>query len=233
LRGTQTGAPFAFVKGTEPYQLEAFEMSTEPNATPGQVAPVTPGEAPAQSAEPTGQEGAKPEFLTRAEAEKLREDILKETRSYADKGRVRVEKAVSEVTKAVETLRAHGQVVTPEQEKALKDEATRKAITEPEPQAAPQGQPQVDPEIVTIQKNAGVDLYDGDPELATLDRDHGILAFYKSVEAAALAKKARLASTPEPTNPNPRLPPAGSPPSGNFNPAMTADDMWERVRHKH
>ena len=221
-------------------------MSEPTVSTPGQVAGTTPGSAPvpAQPATPAGngtetagQEGAESQYLTREEANKLREDILNESRSYSDKGRIRVEKAVQAATNSIAELRALGREITPAEEKELLAAATQKAMTTPEPapdgtqpsQTAPQGQP--DPEILAIQREAGVELYDGDPELDKLDRTHGIRKFYASVEVAANAKKARLASQPIDINPAARLPAVGSPANG-LPIEMPARDAWGQVQHK-
>jgi hypothetical protein len=226
--------------------MEVFVMSDTTVPTPGQAAGTAPGSAPApaQSVTPagngvetTGQNGATEGYITRAEAEKLRQDIINEARSYSDKGRVRVENAVKEVTNSVASLRNLGQAITPEQEKSLRDAAIQKAMIEPEPVldgSAPQAGPQegIDPELLVIQRDAGIELFDGDPELAVLDRSGGAHKFYKSVEAALSAKKARLAS--QPPNPNPdvlssRLPPSGSPAPVI---AASAQDYWSKAYKK-
>jgi hypothetical protein len=54
-----------------------------------------------------------------------------------------------------------------------------------------------DPEIVAIQKEAGVDIYDQDPEVSMIDGSHGRRKFYESVEKAASAKRARLNGAPD------------------------------------
>ena len=213
-------------------------MSDETVLPSGQVVGTTPGEAPVIQ-EPAGQEEVKPEFLTRAEAATLEAKILNEARSYADKGRVRVEKAVSAVTEAVAVMRQHGQEISPEQEKALTAEATRKAMVEPEPTPvtgqpaqAGQAQGQADPEILAIQTEKGVQLFDGDPEVAMIDRTKGLRKFYASLENALEAKKQRLASQPQLQNiPASRLPVLGAS-STRLPENMTARAAWQRVEHK-
>jgi hypothetical protein len=225
--------------------MEVFVMSEELNVASGQAVGTAPGSAPVpdqpvtpagEGNEPTGQEEAKKGFITREEAEALRLEIINEARSYSDKGRVRVENAVKEVTNSVAALRNLGQAITPEQEKSLRDAAVQKAMIEPEPapagqapQAEPQGQ--VDPNILEIQKDKGIELFDGDPELALIDRTKSQLKFYKSVEAACEAKKARLASAPkepiQPISPAARVPAGGGPSS----PERTGRDYLQEA-HK-
>ena len=66
--------------------------------TPRPAEETAPGSTPE---EPTGSEGAKPSYITRAEAAKLEEDILNQVRSYSDKGRARAEKALQELIQEV------------------------------------------------------------------------------------------------------------------------------------
>jgi hypothetical protein len=54
-----------------------------------------------------------------------------------------------------------------------------------------------DPEIVAIQRDAGVDIYDQDPEVEMIDGSHGRRKFYESIEKAASAKRARLNGAPD------------------------------------
>jgi len=207
---------------------------TAPGSAPVPPLPVTPG---SEGTEAAGQEGAKEGYLTREEAKALEERVLNQARSYSDKGRVRVENAVKDVTNAIATFRQTGQQITPEQEKAMKDAAIQKAMTEPEPapagdqppQAAPQGQ--IDPEVLAIQTEMGVALAEGDPELAQVDRAHGIRKFYSSVTAACEAKKTRLASQPiEPAGTAAsRLPPAGSAATVV---AKNAQQYWDKAYKK-
>jgi hypothetical protein len=215
-------------------------MSEEQNVTSGQVAGTTQGTAPApQGAEQTSQQEAKPEFLTRAEAEALKAEILNQARSYADKGRVRVEKSVQAVTNSIAQMRSLGKEITPAEEKQLIATATQKAMTEPDPEPAgtsPQGEPQVqiDPRIMAFQQAAGVELYDGDPELTTLDRSHTEKEFFVSLQKALTAKATRLAASPnepEPSNPAARLPASGTAVNG-LPLEMSARDAWDRVEHK-
>jgi hypothetical protein len=72
---------------------------------------------------------------------------------------------------------------------------------------------QIDPVFVEIMQESGIELFDGDPELATLDWTQGKHKLCKSIEAACEAKKARLTSTTkEPIQPN--LPAAHKPANG-------------------
>lgn len=206
-------------------------MSEPTVPTPGQVVGTTPESTPVPNQpvttpvgaekETPGQEGEKSEFLTHAEAARLKDEIISKAYSYADRGRDRALNAVKEVTNSVASLRGLGQAITPEQEKSLKDAAIQKVMTEPEPapdgqapQAEPQGQ--VDPSILDIQREKAIELFDNDPEVATLDRSHGAHKFYRSVEAACEAKKTRLAASAEPIqpiSPSARVPGGGGGPS--------------------
>ena len=66
--------------------------------------PMNYNPSPTTGPETAGQKAAEPQYLTRAEAEALEQDILKKVYSYADKGRARAEKALEEVTKEVNLL---------------------------------------------------------------------------------------------------------------------------------
>jgi len=88
---------------------------------------------------------------------------------------------------------------------------------------ADQQQPQVDPELLAIQKEAGAELLDGDPEISSLIYDKGSYAFYKSVEAAAEAKKQRLA---------PLAPLPDETPTTQLPVSMPAREAWKVTLHK-
>lgn len=225
-------------------------MSPEQTPTPGQPAGTgqainPPTAAPTAGTESGGQGGVKGEIPTRAEVEAMVEGAEKRAIAAAykriDQGRERVDKAVKAVADSVALLRASGKEITPAEEKTLKDAAAQKAANEPEPPPTPEGQlpPQAegptivsDPEILAIQQEHGVELYDGDPELSMLKRDKGMRAWYKSIEDAVIAKKTRQASQPENlTNPASRSAPVGNPPMG-ITPEMSAHDAWSRVEHK-
>jgi hypothetical protein len=230
--------------------MEVFDMSNESTLTPGQAVGTAPGSDPVpdQSAttpagegnESASQEGVKGEFLTRAEAEAMialgKQEAIAAAYTRVDQSEKRAKTAVQEVRKAVEVSNAAGHQIAPEVAKQMEQTAVQKAMTEPEPapagqapQAEPQGQ--VDPNILEIQKDKGIELFDGDPELALIDRTKSQLKFYKSVEAACEAKKARLASAPkepiQPISPAARVPAGGGPSS----PERTGRDYLQEA-HK-
>ena len=104
-----------------------------------------------------------------------------------------------------------------------------------------------DPEIVAIQKQAGVDIYDQDPEVQMIDGNHGRRNFYASIEKAASAKRARLNGEPDERVPETgraydawtrKLHKPTSDESGYGAPArkpieeMTAREAWQETTHK-
>lgn len=178
--------------------------------------------------------------ISRAEALKMQQETLRQAQSYADKGRVRVEKAVASTQAAIDQMRNLGQQVTPDQEKTLLETAARKAMTEPEaePQAQPvqagSGQPAAaDPimsEVLKMQKDAGVELFDTDPEVAKIVRNEGLAAYFKSVEAALAAKKARTSKQPN----QPAAEGFHSAVSGSASeaPVSSAHEAWKKAYKK-
>jgi len=214
-------------------------MIDDPTKSSGQPAGTGEGESPApeSGAELTGQKEAEGKYLTRAEAAALEERLLNQSRSYADKGRVRLQKELDSVSAYIEQAKILGKEVSPAEQKTLRDAAVQRSLIDAEPPTEPQtpgAQPQVqlDPEIARIENTVGVHLYDGDPELSKIDRTQGLTEFYTSVKAAAAAKKARLSSSnPEPSSPSSRVPAEGTPSSG-IPVDMSANEAWQRVRHK-
>jgi len=92
--------------------------------------PVGGGEQPVEQTEQT------PEYVTRADAERMMQEALNQARSYADKGRVRVENAVNEVRQSVETMRNLGREISDEEAATLEATAVRKAMTATEDEPA-------------------------------------------------------------------------------------------------
>ena len=71
-------------------------------------------------------------------------------------------------------------------------------------------EPGMDSLVVKIEKTTGAHLFDSDPELALIDREHGVEAFYRSVERAVIAKRNRV----------------------DFGADVPARDAWNKVTHK-
>jgi hypothetical protein len=69
------------------------------------------------------------------------------------------------------------------------------------PDQSGESQGGIDPELTVIQRESGVDLFDSDPEISSIDRSHGKLGFYKSVEQACQKKLERQASENQPDSP--------------------------------
>lgn len=179
-----------------------------------------PQAAPAANVLPQPQTPpAEPKYVTLEDAQKLVTEAVKaakaEMMSYSDKGREKVSKAVQEVQTAIATLRSQGQAISPEDEAKMIQNASVKAIAQPETpppaQAAPepkQAQQTDDPILMQAQQilsEIGVQFAEGDPEIAAIKTDGTAWQYLKSIEAAALAKKARLnptAGTPAPAVPS-------------------------------
>ena len=207
-------------------------MSEELASTPGQ--PADAGEGTIQE-ENAGQEGVKGETLTRAEVAEMVAASEKRSISAAytriDQGEQRRINMVREAADSIAVIRASGKEITPAEEKEILDTATRKALTEPTTE--PASQEQRDPVILDIQQAYGIELYQGDPELDDLDRTHGSMNWYKSIEVACKAKKERLSASPQPLpTPASRLPAEGGLTPQGIPEEMSANDAWKRVKHK-
>lgn len=161
--------------------------------------------------------GAQPEFLTREEAERLKEDILRQTQSLTDKAASRMDKRLAEELKKIDDVvkiqRESGITITPQQESDLRRTAYDKVLKETTQE--PQGQlntvtpnPSIQtlpPEVVAqaqlaneiaqdIFEELGVTVEDKDPEASMVDMSSP-KAFVNSIRVAAEKKKQRV-STP-------------------------------------
>jgi hypothetical protein len=164
-----------------------------------------------------GQETA-PEFLTRAEAERLKEDILRQTQSLTDKAASRMDKRLNEELQkfndVIAMQRENGIPITPQQESDLRLKIYDKVLKE-SAQSQSQGQlgasipnqstPTLPPEVAAqaqlvndmtedVFKEIGVVVEPNDPEAEMVDQSSPT-AFLKSIRVAAEKKKQRV-STP-------------------------------------
>lgn len=163
------------------------------------------------------QEQETTEYLTRQEAQRLveqmKDEVLRQTQSLTDKATSRLDKKLKEqleiVNDVIELQKKAGITVTPEQERALRQEAYDKAFStlDDEERSAVSGtQPQRQDEpgeaekaqaaimqnlTMDVYKEAGVELYPGDPEVELIDYSTPA-AFLKSLRAAAGKKKQRI-----------------------------------------
>jgi len=186
--------------------------------------PGGPGQDPDVSDAGTGNQEPQPNYITREEAERLAEKAAEESYRRAqglfDKGNQKVQMRLQEVERTIALNAAAGIETTPEQRRAMEQQALRDAYTpeaqpndepsvphDPPPQQpAPVdagGQDQLDPinaEAVRIMQQAGVDLLDGDPEvekhLANV-REMNAIAYLQAVERAAAEKAQRLVRSPQ------------------------------------
>lgn len=174
------------------------------------------GEQPLPSAE--GEESTQPEYLTKAEAQRLiaeaEEKALRKAQSSTDKAIDSIFKKVQDdlrsLTQTIEFQRNSGIEVSPEQEQQLKQQLVTRALAgAPEsaqpspPQEAPQKE-EVDPvtaEAWRMMEEAGVLVDEDDPEAKLLNFSSPY-KFLKSIESAIEAKKERISERPArtPTN---------------------------------
>ena len=203
-------------------------------ANPFQQATTQPGQQPA--AAPVGVPGdEQPQYLTRQEAETLRQNILREAQSLVDKSRNGIEKKVAEIR---EQMGANGVQLSAEQEATLRANLEKQpAATSPaqpvtaQPAQAPQLQAQIDPALAiasAVMQRAGVTILETDPEFEKIRPHIGAdgnvtdaLAMLQSLNDAISAKKTREAAK---ANPSARLPLGGTQPAGQT--ATTSHDAW-------
>jgi hypothetical protein len=206
---------------TLPTQPVAFQA---PGQGPENASPQVESQqgAPVEGEQEQGK--ATPEYLTKEEFEARLEaalsDRFKRVQSFVDKSNDTVLKKVQAdlqaITTAFDLQRKAGMAVTAEQENAAKQQVLMKALSEggsvvekPEPATAAgqppaQGrpapaEPAVDPitaEALNMMRTAGVEIEDGDPEIALIKQDSPY-AFLKSIETAIAAKRERLNVPPE------------------------------------
>lgn len=166
----------------------------------------------------------------------------------------KVQTDIRNIEQAIDLQKKAGIVITPEQEDKLKQQAYMRALSEsesapqpgegatssasPAPAGAPAAQPaaQVEPldpvsaEALNMMQVAGVSIEESDPEYQTIDQNSPY-RFLKSVEAAIVAKKARLASNPQPSGAPTRTPTnLGSTGVHNPNPNANIRDPRELYR---
>ena len=162
------------------------------------TAPVTP--------EPTKQE---PQFLTREEAEAWKSDILNQAKSYSDKGRINLQKQMAAVNETIANAAKFGKPISAEDQAAMRKQAEVVAATVPlddEPGQIPEQTPEQAQAIaqelyahdLKMQgKHDVAEFTEADPEIKMIKVTGNVAADKPTIEAAYLAKKNRLSSTPQ------------------------------------
>ena len=199
---------------TDKVVLSAGEGQSQENS---QVVPQEP------AATDDGQQTAK-EFLTREEAQRLFEDqkndLLRQTQSLTDKASSRLDKQlrgeIKKVNDVIDLQKKAGIDITPEQERTMRQMAydtalgqigeetddLEKGAAKPPDMNNPQQVMKaataavIDGLVTDIYKEAGVTVYENDPELEMIDKTTP-MAFLNSVKAAVEKKKQRIQTAPE------------------------------------
>jgi len=184
-----------------------------PVAQGSEEKPVTPPQAP------VGQQEATPQYITREEAEKLKQDILNDARSYSDKGRVKLQKAMADVEQAVATMRGLGREISDEDVRKMRTEAASKAMATAEDDtaqdpAAPRVTLQYDQneylaEGFRLEGKHGVTVEQGDPEMSMIKITGNKGTDLKNLQDAFAAKAKRMSQTST-TETNQETPATGS-----------------------
>lgn len=170
------------------------------------------------------EQGTEPKYLTRKEAQRLRQEItdevLRQTQSLTDKAASRIDKKLQDELKkigdVIKLQRQAGIDITPEQERAMRQTAydtVFSQLSESEPDHPPaQKTPSVPPgeddrairavaaamnELTDdIYKEVGVMVEQNDPEVELIDQSSPS-AFLKSLRKAAEKKAQRIATPAE------------------------------------
>jgi len=175
------------------------------------------------SQEVSNQEQEPSPYLTREEAQRLFEEqkneVLKQTQSLTDKASSRLDKKLRDELKKINDVidlqKKAGIPITPEQERALRQEvydSTIKQFGEEEEPSDKTAQPNIpqDPQqaaqmaaaavidslVKDVYKEAGVTVMEDDPEAELIDRSSPT-AFLTSIRQAAEKKKQRIQTAPE------------------------------------
>lgn len=176
-------------------------------------------EQPEAGQQPAGSDQT-PQYLTKDEARKLKEEAVKEAeerafrraQGYYESEQTRVRERLNGLEQVWKMQEAAGVQLTDEQKNQIKQRTIQEAMTEqpstvpgtPPPAQAPGQQPagNAPPHPVTemawdMMDKAGVEIIEGDPEFQTLDYTDKSL-FLMSVANAISAKKQRLSSAGTP-----------------------------------
>ena len=159
--------------------------------------------------------GTAAEFLTREEAERWKDDILRQTQSLTDKAASRMDKRLQEELSKVDDVlkiqRESGIEITAQQEKEMRRSVYDKVLKEEANQEMPgqqtnltpsQNMSAVSPEAAAqaallssladdIFKEVGITVDTEDPEASLVDQSNPT-AFLKTIRAAAEKKKQRV-----------------------------------------
>lgn len=180
---------------------------------------------PGQASDPNQEQGkeVQPEYLTRTEVANLlkeQEDRFVERtkgllNSISDKTQNKVQAALKEYQRAVEAQKAAGIEISPEQDRATKQQIIMEALASEEaaplepgtqtPGNAQTGnEPEADPitqEAWRMMEERGVTIQENDPEYRILDMSSPY-KFLLSVDKAITAKATRLQQAPSSEEPN-------------------------------
>jgi hypothetical protein len=165
-----------------------------------------------------------PEYLTREEAQRLFEeqknDLLKQTQSLTDKASSRLDKQlrseIKKVNDVIDLQKKAGINITPEQERTMRQMAYDNAIgqvgeeTDDSEKGAAKPLEVNDPQqvmkaataavidglVTDIYKEAGITVFENDPELEMIDKTTP-MAFLNSIKAAVEKKRQRIQTAPE------------------------------------
>jgi len=163
----------------------------------------------AQALAPTEPVSQEPKYFTQEDAAKLRQEILNEARSYSDKGRVNLQKQLAAVEDTIKNAAKFGKPISAEDQAAMRKAAEVVAATTPiddDPAQIPEQTPEQAEKVarelyafdLRMQGKHGVDEFtEKDPEISMIKVTGNIEADKATIEAAYLAKKNRLSSTPQ------------------------------------
>lgn len=163
--------------------------------------------------------------------------------SQTDRYQARVQQRVDELTRGAEALRASGVEVSDAQLEGAKSKLMLETLAQGN-EAPPQQQEQAeeaDPYLAAyqntvtaasdrLQKVAGVEILDEDPEVAIIEKasSGSVEEFLDAVSAAIVAKKERLAKGPN-VGQMPGLTHGGGPASNTIQDIMDPTALWEEA----
>ncbi len=155
-----------------------------------------------QQQEQASQEEAQPKPFTREDAERLKQDILNEARSYSDKGRVKLQQRMQAVEQTIETAKEYGKPFSEDEAATMRSKAFNAAMKdasqgETEGEATAQRPDlQYNPsefyqEGFRLEGKHGLTVEQGDPEMSMIKITGNKEADLKSLRDAFAAKAKR------------------------------------------
>lgn len=210
---------------------------------------------PTPPVQPDGQGVNGQGYVTREELAQFQEGLkeilannYRATQSQTDRYQARVQQSLSEFQHGIDALRAGGVELTDAQVEGARNKLVLETLTKAEetPQQPQQPQPQqqaeeADPYLeayqntVTaaadrLQKIAGVEILDDDPEVSIIEQkaSGSVEDFLDAVSQAIEAKRARIAKGP-PVGQMPSLTHGGAPASNDIQNIMDPTALWEEA----